>query len=101
MYLAYDTPHAVQELPTQAYPAGGGLHGGMQWLGTPGHMITTASGKIDSWIHPDYRNATYDCTTTIPPRPKSPGRMFTNATPPSMRRIDDAVGDMVQLLQGP
>ncbi|MDB6165168.1 MAG: arylsulfatase, partial [Lacunisphaera sp.] len=44
LYLAYDTPHAVLELPTQAYPAGGGLHGGMQWLGTPGHAITTASG---------------------------------------------------------
>jgi arylsulfatase A-like enzyme len=29
MYLAYDTPHAVLELPTQAYPSGGGLNGGI------------------------------------------------------------------------
>ena len=59
MYLAYDTPHAVLELPTQAYPKGGGVKGGMQWLGKPGQMINTASGKIDSWVHPDYANATW------------------------------------------
>src|SRR5699024_5501295 len=39
IYLSYDTPHAVDELPTQKYPAGGGLTGGIQWLGTPGHYI--------------------------------------------------------------
>src|SRR5215469_4941578 len=52
MYLAYDTPHATTELPTQAYPAGGGLRGGMKWLGEPGRMINTASGEIDSWMYP-------------------------------------------------
>jgi len=41
VYLAYDTPHAALELPTQAYPEGGGLNGGMQWIGEPGHMINT------------------------------------------------------------
>src|SRR5207302_441637 len=60
LYLAYDTPHATLELPTQAYPAGGGLHGGLQWLGRPGEMINTASGTIDSWYHPDYASATWD-----------------------------------------
>ncbi len=44
MYLAYDTPHAVCEIPTGAYPAGGGTNGGLQWLGTPGHFINTATG---------------------------------------------------------
>src|SRR5690625_7709209 len=39
MYLAYDTPHATIELPTQAYPEGAGLNGGVQWTGQPGHMI--------------------------------------------------------------
>ena len=34
-----------------------GFKAGTQWLGTPGHMITTASGKIDSWIHPDWRES--------------------------------------------
>lgn len=46
--LAYDTPHAVLELPTQSYPSGGGLKGCIQWIGQPGHMINTATGKIDS-----------------------------------------------------
>jgi arylsulfatase A-like enzyme len=98
MYLAYDTPHAVQELPTQEYPAGGGLKGGMQWLGTPGHMISTASGKIDSWIHPDYRDATYDndnnAATPEVPWPNVYKRYAT-----AVRRIDDAVGDIAQLLR--
>ncbi|WKX78367.1 sulfatase-like hydrolase/transferase [Zobellia laminariae] len=35
MYLAFDTPHAVLELATQAYPEGGGLNGGLQWVGKP------------------------------------------------------------------
>ncbi len=98
MYLAYDTPHATTELPTQAYPAGGGLHGGMQWLGTPGHMINTASGEIDSWIHPDYRNATYDSdnnsATLEVPWPDVDKRYAT-----AVRRLDDAVGDIEKLLQ--
>ena len=60
LYLAFDTPHVVYELPTQAYPAGGGTTGGLQWLGTPGHMINTASGTVDSFVYPDYASATYD-----------------------------------------
>jgi arylsulfatase A-like enzyme len=84
IYLAYDTPHAVQELPTQAYPAGGGLHGGMQWLGTPGHMITTASGEIDSWVDPNYRK----------PWPDVDRRYAT-----AVSRIDSAVGDIQTLLE--
>ena len=39
MYLAYDAPHAVLELPTQEYPKGKGLHAGLQWTGTPGHRL--------------------------------------------------------------
>ncbi|MDF9832674.1 arylsulfatase A-like enzyme [Ereboglobus sp. PH5-5] len=85
LYLAYDTPHAVLELPAQAYPAGGGLHGGMQWLGTPGRAITTASGTPDSWIHPEYKDKPW---TEVYKR---------HAT--SVRRIDDAVGDLLQLLK--
>ena len=98
LYLAYDTPHAVQELPAQSYPEGGGLNGGLQWLGTPGHMINTADGTIDSWVYPEYRNATY-----VPPG-AAPGaevpwpdvyKRYATAT----RRIDDAVGDIKKLLQ--
>lgn len=98
MYLAYDTPHAVLELPTQAYPAGGGLKGGLQWVGKPGNMINTASGTIDSWIHPDYVNATYDHDRN----PATPELAWPNvykryAT--SVRRIDDQVGDLLHLLK--
>lgn len=98
MYLAYDTPHAVLELPTQAYPAGGGLNGGLQWLGEPGKMINTASGDVDSWMHPDYANATYDHdgdpATAHLSWPEVYKRYATDT-----RRIDDAVGDIIQLLK--
>lgn len=98
MYLAYDTPHAVDELPTQKYPAGGGLQGGIQWIGKPGHFINTASGEIDSYINPDYAHATYDSdhnsTTPEVPWPETYKRYAM-----ANRRIDYAVGDIVQLLK--
>nr|WP_299074487.1 sulfatase-like hydrolase/transferase [uncultured Allomuricauda sp.] len=98
IYLAYDTPHAVLELPTQAYPKGGGLNGGLQWTGKPGQMINTASGEVDSWMHPDYANATYDhdkdAKTPQVPWPNVYKRYATDT-----RRIDSAVGDILQLLK--
>lgn len=97
-YLAFDTPHAVLELPTQAYPKGGGLKGGIQWTGKPGQMINTASGEVDSWIHPDYAHATYDDdANSITPEVSWPDVYKRYAT--DTRRIDDAVGDIVQLLK--
>jgi arylsulfatase A-like enzyme len=98
MYLAFDTPHAVLELPTQAYPAGGGLKGGIQWLATPGHMINTASGEVDSWIHPEYAQATYDHDRdTSTPEVPWPDVYKRHAT--SVRRIDDGLGDLFHLLK--
>ena len=96
MYLAYDTPHAVLELPTQAYPKGGGINGGLQWLGEPGKMINTASGEVDSWIHPDYADATY-----IPENSKKsvPWTDVYKRYATDTRRIDSAVGDILQLLK--
>lgn len=98
MYLAYDTPHAVLELPTQAYPVGGGLNGGMKWLGKKGEMINTASGKPDSYIYPEYANATYDDD-------KNPNTAEV-AWPDTYKRfasvnhrIDDQIGDLLQLLK--
>jgi arylsulfatase A-like enzyme len=94
-FLAYDTPHAALELPTQAYPAGGGLSGGLQWTGTPGAMINTASGTVDSHYHPDYAAATWDhdnsAATPEQPWPDVYKRYATCA-----RRIDDCLGDLVQ-----
>jgi len=98
MYLAYETPHAVLELPTIAYPAGGGLKGGLQWLGTPGHFINTASGTIDSWIHPDYANETYD-NDKNPATPEVPWPNVNKRYATSVRRIDSEVGDIMQLLK--
>lgn len=98
MFLAYDAPHAVLELPTQAYPAGAGLKGGLQWKGKEGMMINTASGEIDSYVHPDYQNATYDndhnVNTPEKPWPDTYKRYAT-----ANRRIDDAIGDLLQLLK--
>ncbi|TKC06139.1 sulfatase-like hydrolase/transferase [Pedobacter frigoris] len=85
MFLAYDAPHAVLELPTQQYPAGGGLNGGLQWTGKSGNMINTASGNIDTYVHPDYANTTWPDTY----------KRYATAN----RRIDDAVGDLLKLLQ--
>jgi arylsulfatase A-like enzyme len=97
MYLAYDCPHAVLELPTGPYPAGGGATGGMKWLGKAGHMITTAENNIDSYIYPEYRDATYDDDqnpiTAEKPWPETFKRYAT-----ATRRIDDAVGDIRKLL---
>lgn len=98
MYLAYDVPHAVLELPTQAYPKGGGLKGGLQWLGKSGNMINTASGTPDSYFHPDYAKATWDHdknpATAEVPWPDVYKRYATLC-----RRIDDGVGDIMQLLK--
>jgi arylsulfatase A-like enzyme len=98
LYLAYDTPHAVLELPTQAYPGGGGLKGGVQWTGEPGHMINTASGTVDSYTYPEYQNATYDDDDN-PTTPEVSWPETYQRYASSCRRIDDGVGDIVTLLK--
>jgi arylsulfatase A-like enzyme len=98
MYLAYDAPHAVLELPTQAYPKGQGLHGGMQWLGTPGHMINTASGMPDSYMNPEYAKATYDDDHN-PNTPEVPWPETYKRYAMMNRRVDDGIGDILQLLK--
>lgn len=98
MFLSYDTPHAVLELPTQEYPKGGGLDGGLQWLGKVGKMINTASGTPDSYIHPDYAKVTYDHDNNREtPEVAWPETYKRYAT--SVRRIDDALGDIFKLLK--
>lgn len=85
LMLTYDTPHAALQVASMPYPKGKGLSGGVQWLGKPGKMINTAKGKIDSYIHPDCRNKDW---TDVEQR-------FASMN----RRIDNAVGDVVQLLR--
>lgn len=98
MYLAYDTPHAVLELPTCPYPAGGGLYGGVQWLGKPGKMINTAVGTVDSYTYPQYANATYDDDNN-PSTPEVAWPDTYKRYASSTHRIDDAMGDLFKLLQ--
>ena len=98
IFLGYDTPHAVLELPTQAYPEGGGLNGGLQWLGKPGHMINTASGVVDSWIHPDYTYETYDQDKN-PATPELPWPDVYKRYATDTRRIDSALADLMHLLK--
>ena len=98
LYLAYDTPHAKLQLPPCAFPAGGGLKGGVQWVGKPGAMINTAKGTMDGWMYPDIEKATWDndhnAATPEVPWPDVQKRYATD-----VRRIDDCVGDLLQLLK--
>lgn len=93
VYLAYDTPHAVLELAPCAFPAGGGRHGGLRWLGEPGAMINTAAGEPDSYYHPDYASARSRTETGDQDWPDVYKRYAS-----SVRRIDDCVGDLLELL---
>jgi arylsulfatase A-like enzyme len=98
-YLAYDTPHAPQQVPTTShltaksnYPEGGGLTGGIQWNeGGKGGQINTARGAIDKGMHPGFINAVGDDGK---PWPMQATRHVT-----MVRRIGDAVADIVQLLK--
>jgi arylsulfatase A-like enzyme len=105
LYLAYDTPHAALEYPAMAYPQGGGLSGGLQWLSTPGSMINTAIGKPDSYCYPEYENETYT-GRGFGKMAKDPAKMETRPWPDvckryatDVRRLDDCVGDVLQLLR--
>lgn len=97
MYLAFDTPHAVIELPTQAYPKGAGLKGGLQWIGKKGEMINTATGDIDSWTSPRFANQVYDNDGNAATEKVSwPDVYKRYAT--VVERLDAQVGDILQLL---
>ena len=98
LYLAYDTPHAALQLPTVEYPgenssndldvSGFGIEGGVQWNGTPGEMINTATGTIDSYRHPDYTTAVDNRWTDVEER-------FATL----VRRMDDNLGDLRKTLE--
>ncbi|MEX2565170.1 MAG: sulfatase-like hydrolase/transferase [Cyclobacteriaceae bacterium] len=85
MYLAFDTPHAGLEVPSMAYPSGGGMSGGLKYIGEKGNFINTAHGEVNNFIHPDYRK---------PEWPEVQQRFAS-----MVRRIDSSVGDLIQLLQ--
>lgn len=98
LYLAYDTPHAVLSIPTQAYPDGGGQAGGLQWIGEPGRMINTAGGEPDSYYHPDYAEATWDHDRD-PATPEVAWPDVQKRYATVVRRIDDGIADLLMLLR--
>jgi len=98
LFLAYDTPHAKLQNPPCAYPAGGGLKGGVQWTGKPNAMINTATGAVDGYMFPDYAKATWD-NDHNPATPEVPWPDVQKRYANDVRRIDFAVGDLLQLLK--
>jgi hypothetical protein len=98
VYLAYDTPHAKLQNPPCPYPPGGGLKGGVQWTGQPHAMLNTATGTPDSYMFPDYANATWDHDRN-PATPEVPWPDVQQRYANDVRRIDFGVGDVLQLLK--
>jgi arylsulfatase A-like enzyme len=98
LFLTLDTPHAVDEYPTGPYPQGAGVKGGLQWLGKPGQMINTATGKVDSWCHPDYATATWDDDGDAKTPPVAWPEVYKRYAT-AVRRIDDCVADVLQVLR--
>eukprot|EP00903_Cladosiphon_okamuranus_P003899 g3897.t1 len=97
LYLAHDTPHAILQNPPCAYPAGGGLDGGIQWTGKPHAMINTATGVKDGWMHPEIAAATWDHDNN-PATDEQPWPEVQQRYANGVRRIDDSVGDILTLL---
>jgi arylsulfatase A-like enzyme len=85
LYLAYDTPHAGMEVASTPYPIGGGLNGGVQWIGESDNFINTVTDSIDTYIHPDYQNRSWP--------------MVQQRFASMVRRIDNGVGDIFHLLK--
>ena len=98
-YLAYTAPHVSLRVPTTShltdksnYPRGGGLKGGVQWKADASHgQINTAKGDYDKGMHPDFAKAVGDAGQ---PWPEHATRHAT-----MIRRIGDAVADIVKLLK--
>lgn len=84
LMLTYDTPHAGLEVAPGPYPAGKGLHGGIQVTPDGPRYLNAEVDSINGYIYPEYRN------------PAWPSVQQRHAS--MMRRIDDAVGDLLQLL---
>ena len=87
LYLAYDVPHSALDVPTTAYPNGGGLTGGLQWTSSSSNTpwVNTAFGERNAFIHPDYASKNWTNNE------KKYATM--------VRRVDNAIHDMIQLLK--
>ncbi len=98
-YLCYTAPHSGLRIPTTShltaksnYPTGGGLIGGVQWNQDATHgQINTATGAIDKGMHPEVANGVGDDGNPWPDFAKRHATM--------VRRVDDALADLIQLLK--
>jgi len=90
LYLAPTAVHAALQVPGGPFPTGSGINGGLQWPLTPTPLTA------DTWIHPDYTNATTTYSNTLVQPGNWTATMKRYAT--IDRRLDDGVGDLVQLL---
>ncbi len=97
--LTYTAPHARLALPSMPYPSGGGLKGGVQWLGKPGRAINTAGGKWDSYVDARYADKTQWKHYAESIYGKSAAARIAAAQRHAtmISRVDDAVGDIVAL----
>ncbi len=96
--LTYVAPHARLGIPGGAYPTGGGLNGGVQWLGTPGKMINTANAATwDTYIHPQYREAWQAYADKRYGKNAAHKLMTARRHASMITRVDEALGDLLQL----
>lgn len=79
IYLAPKAPHEPMTVPSQAFPAGFGLSGGLTW------PLNTLGGAEDTYIYPDYAATDW---------PEAEKRHAT-----IIRRLDDVIGDLIQTLK--
>ena len=84
LYLAPTAVHAAIQVPGGPFPTGTGTNGGLRW------PLTPTPATADTWIHPDYTNATSSGTNWT-------AAMKRYAT--DDRRLDDGVGDLLLLLR--
>lgn len=98
--LTHVAPHARLGIPAGEYPAGGGLNGGVQWLGEPGKMINTARpDSWDSFIHPQYRNAWQEYAQARYGNGAAHKLMTARRHASMITRVDESLGDLVQLCE--
>ncbi len=99
--LTLIAPHARLAVPSTAYPKGGGLKGGVQWLGKPGKMINTAKGDWDSFIDPklkkDEKKWLAYAKESFPKGNAANLVMGAQRHATMITRVDAALGDIMRL----
>lgn len=96
--LTLIAPHARLAVPSGPYPPGGGVDGGVQWMGEPGNMINTANPAAwDSFIYPEYREKWEEYAKAQYPGAALKKLEAARRHATMVTRIDEAVGDITKL----